>query len=165
MALDPETLRQTMRLWATGVTVVAARHGELMRGMTVSSFTSVALEPPLILICIQKNTEATEAILKSQCFSVSILADGQEDVSNLFAGYGPVLLEEANRFDHLKLIYAETGSPILADAMGWLDCRIQAILDGSTHHIVVGEVVQASGEPETMQTPLLYFNRDYHRLE
>jgi len=153
-----------MRMWATGVTVVAAKHGDTLRGITVSSFTSVTLEPPLVLVCIQKQTESAATILQSGAFAVSMLGEGQQEVSNLFAGFVPIP-NEANRFDGIDLIFAETGSPILAQAMGWLDCKLHATHDGSTHHIFIGEVVQASGQPEDgVRKPLLYYDREYRQL-
>ncbi len=163
MTLD-QKLRQTMRLWATGVTIVSAQHENMQRGMTVSSFTSVTLEPPLILVCLQKDKETADAILASRAFSVSMLGEQHLEISNLFAGFGPEMSPEANRFDGLAVEYAVTGSPILSDAMGWLDCKLHAVYDGSTHHIFVGEVVAASGSGEAIQQPLLYYNRAYRQL-
>lgn len=164
MTFDAMTFRKTMRLWATGVTIVAASYDGIMRGITVSSFTSVTLDPPLILVCIQKHTEAADAIRESGCFAVSMLGEGQQDISNLFAGFGPPLVEGANYFDDLNVIFAESGSPILADAMGWLDCRVHATHDGSTHDIFVGEVLEASGKSEEFKRPLLYYDTEYRQL-
>jgi flavin reductase (DIM6/NTAB) family NADH-FMN oxidoreductase RutF len=164
MTFDATTFRQTMRLWATGVTIVAARYDGVMRGITVSSFTSVTLDPPLILVCIQKPTETAQAIVASGCFAVSMLGEGQQDISNLFAGYGPELPEGANYFDDLDVILAESGSPILAAAMGWLDCTVHATHDGGTHHIFVGRVLEASGKSDEFKRPLLYYDTEYRQL-
>ena len=164
MTFDATTFRQTMRLWATGVTIVAANHDGIMRGITVSSFTSVTLDPPLVLVCIQKQTEAAQAIREGGYFAVSMLGEGQQDISNLFAGFGPELPDGANYFDDLNVILSESGSPILADAMGWLDCKIHATHDGSTHDIFVGEVLEASGKGEAFKRPLLYYDTEYRQL-
>ncbi len=165
MTYDSEKLRETMRMWLTGVTIVTTQNGDLARGMTVSSFTSVTLEPPLILICLQKQTETAQAILESGSFAVSMLGADQEYLSNLFAGFIP-LKEGEDRFEGLELIYAASGAPILHSSMGWLDCRVHSVLDGSTHHIFMGEVLEASGFPAdgSIQAPLLYYNRGYRRL-
>lgn len=163
MAYDPIIFRQTMRLWATGVTVVSSRDGDLLRGMTVSSFTSVTLDPPLILVCLQKQTETAQAILASGLFAVSMLGEDQQEVSNLFAGYSE-LAADADRFDHVAFEFAATGAPIISGSMGWLDCRVHQITDGSTHHIIIGEVVAASGHPQPSKMPLIYYNRDYRRF-
>jgi len=163
MTFDPILFRHTMRLWATGVTVVTARSGELMRGTTVSSFTSVTLEPPLILVCLQKITDTAQAILESGAFAVSMLGEGQEHLSNLFAGYVP-LEPDQDRFEGIPLHVAATGSPIITEAMGWLDCKLHAAHDGSTHHIFIGQVVAASDQGEGSPPPLLYHNREYRKL-
>lgn len=165
MTYNPDKFRQTMRLWATGVTIVAAQYGAEMRGLTVSSFTSVTLEPPLVLVCVQKKTEAAQTILDAGAFSVSMLGQGHEWLSNLFAGLTPIP-EGSNRFDGIPVIYAATGSPIIADAMGWLDCKLHDTYDGSTHYIFIGQVVEASGQPPdgVIKQPLLYYNREYHKF-
>lgn len=163
MAFDSTLLRHTMRLWATGVTVVTAQHDNQMRGMTVSSFTSVTMEPPLILICLQKQTETAQAVLDSGSFAVSMLGEEQREISNLFAGFVE-LAEDEDRFDRIEVALASTGSPIIKGAMGWIDCKVHATHDGSTHYIFVGEVVAASGESEHNQMPLIYYNRDYRRF-
>jgi len=166
MTFDPAKFRETMRLWATGVTVVTAKHGDLMRGITVSSFTSVTLEPPLILVCIQKHVETVPVIMDSGAFAVSMLGEGQNHISNLFAGYGdPPLAEGENYFDRVAVQYAATGSPIIGEAMGWVDCKVHQTYDGSTHHIFIGEVMAASGQPESGSLePLLYHNRKYREF-
>lgn len=165
MAFNADQFRATMRLWATGVTIVGARggDGQTLRGMTASSFTSVTLDPPLILVCLQKDTETSDCILETGSFAVSMLGEGQEEISNLFAGFVP-LAEDENRFDRMQVKYATTGAPILANAMGWLDCKVYQTYDGSTHHIFIGEVVEASGQGEEVLRPLLYYNRDYRQL-
>lgn len=164
MPFNPTNFRHTMRLWATGVTIVTAEHAGLKRGMTVSSFTSVTLDPPLILVCLQKATETADLIYASKNFAVSMLGEHHQEISNLFAGFVP-LAEGQDRFEGIKLHYAETGSPILSDAMGWLDCKLHAVHDGSTHHIFIGEVLAASGEAEHHAMPLIYYNREYRRIE
>ncbi|MFP4323789.1 MAG: flavin reductase family protein [Anaerolineales bacterium] len=163
MSFDPQIFRETMRLWATGVTVVGAKSGDTLRGTTVSSFTSVTLEPPLILVCLQKHVETAEAIVESGHFAVSMLGEDGAQISNIFAGYSD-LPPDADRFSAVPLIFAASGSPIIEGAMGWLDCRLHEIYDGSTHHIFIGEVLQASGQSEPVQRPLIYYNRGYHQL-
>lgn len=164
MGHDADKLRQTMRMWATGVTVVTTQLGAVQRGTTVSSFTSVTLDPPLILVCLQKQVETAQLILESGFFAVSMLGENQKDLSNLFAGIGDL---PADRFHNIETQRAATGAPILVGAMGWLDCRVQSVLDGSTHHIFMGQVVEASGYPAEAekQLPLLYYDREYRRLE
>ncbi len=159
MALDSNTLRMTMRQWATGVTVVTSALGEARGGMTVSSFTSVALEPPTVLVCLNKSTYTHDLVSKSGVYAVSMLASEQEALSNRFAGMEQ---DVTDRFTGLKLAYAETGSPLLPDALAWLDCRVHSTMDTPTHTIYVAEVVYAHVNPDA--APLIYHNRGYRLL-
>jgi len=152
-----------MRLWATGVTIVTAEHDGFMRGTTVSSFTSVTLEPPLVLVCLQKTTETAQVIRDSQAFAVSMLGENQQYISNRFAGYDD-LPDDEDRFKGIPYITRQTGSPIFQDAMGWVDCELRSMLDGNTHFIFMGAVVDASGEPDNPDLPLIYYNRGYRNL-
>ncbi len=159
MAIDPERLRASMRQWATGVTVVTTSSEGRRGGMTVSSFTSVSLEPPTVLVCLSKATYTHELVLESGVFAVSMLAAGQEALSNRFAGLDPAVTD---RFEGLVTITAETGSPLLPGAAAWLDCRVQSAVDTSTHTIFVAEVVYA--QVDANAAPLVYHNRGYRVL-
>lgn len=130
--------------------------------MTVSAFNSLSLTPPTILVCLQKETRTSEVLPGAGVFTVSILGADHAAISDRFAGRVP-LVEGEDRFDGLRLMTATTGVPILADALAWLDCKVREIHDGSTHWIVVGEVI-ATGQRGDNAAPLLYFNRNYHTL-
>lgn len=165
---DLVDLRSVMRYFPAGVTVVTALQAETNEpcGMTVSSFTSISLEPPLVAISLKKTATATEAILAQQSFGVSILRSDQEEISNRFAGFDPQFADHANRFAGLSIQTAKTGVPLLSDALNWLDCKVWAVYDGSTHHIIMGEVIASSpvnADDETAN-PLIYYNRGYHSL-
>jgi len=159
MLVDPETLRAVMRHWTTGVTIVAARDGAQAHGMTVNAFTSVSLEPPLVLVCIERAVRTHALIERSRAFAISILREGQQTISDRFAGRET---ENGNRFAGLKTFTAVTGAPILADNIGYLDCAVVAAHPAGTHTIFIAEVVAAKGQPSGK--PLLYFDRDYHSL-
>jgi len=167
MQLDPknelsEELRQTMRLWATGVTVVTTQSGQRRSGMTVSAFTSVSLEPPLVLVLLQKESVTCRLIRKSRIFAVSILGEGQEAISRQFAGL-TALPEGADRFNGVRFVSRSTGSPVLADAIAWMDCRVLRVIDAGTHYMISGQVL-ATGRKEPRTRPLVYHNRKYWRL-
>ncbi|MCC7210003.1 MAG: flavin reductase family protein [Anaerolineae bacterium] len=161
--VDPEMLRVTMRKWASGVTVVTtaleSESGVQRAGMTVSSFTSVNLDPPTILVCLDDSTYTYSLVKKSGVFAVSILAVGQDNLSTRFAGLDPKI---SDRFAGLELTTALTGAPILPGIAAWLDCRVSALYDAGSHTIVLGEVLAAGNETAAM--PLIYFNRGYHAL-
>ncbi len=159
MTVDPNALRVTMRQWATGVTIVTTVADNVRAGMTVSSFTSVSLEPPTVLVCLNKQSFPHDLVLRSGIFAISMLGIGQETLSNRFAGLDQSVTD---RFEGLNLITAETGAPLLPGAVAWLDCIVKSTHDTSTHTIFLGEVVFAGCDPE--RAPLVYYNRGYHAL-
>lgn len=164
MTVDSNALRATMRQWVTGVTVVTTTTptpGEYV-GMTVSSFTSVSLEPPTVLVCINKNTGTHDPLLAAGTFAVSMLGVGQELISNRFAGFDPTVTTHAQRFDGLGLHVAVTGAPLIQGAVGWLDCVVREKVETGTHTIFIGEVVFAQAFTETQ--PLVYYNRSYQLM-
>ncbi len=159
MTFDPQMLRLTMRQWATGVTVVTSALDDDRGGMTVSSFTSVALEPPTVLVCLNKDTYTHDLVKRSGVYAISLLAADQEVLSNRFAGIDPTITD---RFAGLALTTADTGSPLLPGALAWLDCRVINPVETSTHTIYIAEVVYAYVDPDGI--PLVYHNRGYHVL-
>lgn len=147
-----DQLRQVMSHWPSGVTVIAARYGNQARGMTASSFTSVSLEPPLILVCINEAAHLWPVLEKAGRFTVNLLPEGHEHTSAHFAGrpidgYDPLSQEE---------------SPVLEGAMATLHCKTWAIYPGGSHKIVVGEVEKVTLGKEVR--PLVYWNRGYRQL-
>lgn len=132
--------RGVMSRFASGVTLVCARRGEEVHGLTVSSFCSVSLDPPLILVCLRRDGYCHDFIVEAGSFAVNVLAATQEDAARRFAD---VRLSPAQRFENLAYRAETTGAPVLADAIAWLDCRVAAVHPGGDHSIVVGEVVTA----------------------
>ncbi len=129
--------------------------------MTASAFNSLSLDPPQIVVCLHKSAFTSQMIVKSGNFAVSLLSDDQRKVSEVFAGR--IAVEDiSNRFDGLETITAITGSPVLREAIAWLDCEVSKLHDGDTHWIIIGRVM-AAGNSDT-RDPLIYFNRGYHQL-
>ena len=155
-------MRETMRLWVCGVTVVTTTDGTQRSGMTASSFTSIALEPPLILVCLHKQAATSELIRETGIFGVSLLGEGQEQISSQFAGYFE-LPEGTDRFHNVETFTQKTGAPLLKDAIAWLDCKVFGIQDGATHWIIVGEVLATDRLPDPVW-PLIYHNRAYRQI-
>jgi flavin reductase (DIM6/NTAB) family NADH-FMN oxidoreductase RutF len=160
--VDPTALRMTMRQWVTGVTVVTSAADGFRAGMTVSSFTSVALEPPTVLVCLNKLTYTHKLVQRSGVYAVSMLGIGQEDVSNRFAGFDPRVTEHDQRFDGVELTTAVTDAPLIVGAVGWLDCKVIATHDTVTHTVFIAEVVFAQAFEG--RQPLVYYNRSYQTL-
>lgn len=157
--VDAETLRHAMRKWATGVAVVTSMDEGTPHGMTASSFTSVSLTPPQVLISLALATRTYQLVRSSRVFGVSLLAAGQEEISDLFAGR---LADGEERLSGLDTFTLVTGSPLLRDAIAHFDCRVIATFTSGTHTIFIGEVL-AAGSDETGE-PLVYYDRAYRSL-
>ncbi len=161
--VDSQAMRNTLRYWVSGVSIVTTQRGDQRGGMTVSAFSSLSIEPPQILICLNKSVSSLPLILESGIFAVNILAAHQLQLSDLFGGRVE-LPDDANRFDGLTLKTAVTGAPILTDCLAYLDCRIKHTFDGDTHQVIIGEVL-ATETHNLIPFPLVYYNRKYRALD
>ena len=161
MQAENEDLRLVMRNWASGVTVVTAKDGAQFHGMTVSAFTSISLQPPLVLVSLDKLSRTHDLVQNSQHFGVTILADDQKDVSDRFAGRIPAL--DDHRFLGLAIETLTSGAPFIVGGLAYLDCHIVHTYDTGLHTLFIGEVDAL----RTAQTgkPLLYHDQDYHDLK
>ena len=153
-------LRDMMARFATGVTVVAARHGPLLAGMTANAIASISIDPPLMMASIARRAETHGAIVGSHAFAVSVLSSDQRDLAECFAQ--PTTAEKLKRFCDAAWHEAETGSPILEGALAYFDCRLSARHDGGDHAVFIGEIV-AAGYREDAE-PLLWYASEYRRL-
>lgn len=158
MTVEVNDFKKAMQLWASGVTVVTTYTGELgAKGMTATSFSSVSLEPPQVLVCINGNADTGEDIQACQHFAVNILTAEQEAISNEFAGGA----SQEERFANVSWHKGKQGMPILQDSLTSLECRVLQQVRAGTHWIIVGEVLDVecrSGDP------LLYFRSAYRKL-
>lgn len=159
MTIKPDELRFVMRNWASGVCIVTASDGERLHGMTVTSFTSVALEPPLILVSLENTTRTNAMVRQSGRFAVTLLAEHQQELSDQFAGRLP---DDDHRFANVPYFMSELGSPIPEGCLAYLDCTLSAEHEASTHTIFIG-LVEAS-RIMNQGHPLLYYNQDYAQL-
>jgi len=141
MTIEKDFFRQVMGQFTTGVTVVTARSQDGLAGLTVNSFTSVSLEPPLVLICVDLYSTALPFIRASGSFAVNILTSEQENLSRCFATTSS---ERYEHFCHASFHVAATGSPILDGALAFIDSRIVAEYPGGDHVIFLG-LVEAMG--------------------
>jgi flavin reductase (DIM6/NTAB) family NADH-FMN oxidoreductase RutF len=134
--IESEAFRRVMGHYPTGVTVVAARdeHGEPY-GLTVNSFTSVSLDPPLVLVCIDHAAKSHDPLLAADTFSVSVLAAHQKDIAARFAS-----TPSAERFLDLAWESSPTGDPVLEGAAAWVGCSLWESHDAGDHTILVGRV-------------------------
>jgi flavin reductase (DIM6/NTAB) family NADH-FMN oxidoreductase RutF len=155
--IDPRTFRQTVGRFVTGVTVIALESEGEVRAMTANSFTSLSLDPPLVLFCLGKETKAGLHIRAVSGFAVSILGHDQQNLSSYFAGTW-------KDQDPPPFAFTEwEGGPRLEGCIAALGCRVHAIHEGGDHWIVVGEVV-ATYRVEDSGLPLVFFGGKYMTL-
>jgi flavin reductase len=150
------SFRAVLGRFATGVAVMTTLAGGEPHGMTANAITSVSLEPPLVLVCVERATTMARRVTAGGIFALTFLAADQADLSARFAD--PERPDGREQFDGLTTATAATGAPVLVGGVGWVDCRVWAVHDGGDHLIVVGEVVALEGgEGE----PLLYYRSGY----
>jgi flavin reductase (DIM6/NTAB) family NADH-FMN oxidoreductase RutF len=150
---DPKELRKALGCFLTGVTVVTSfdRDGA-PRGFTANSFTSVSLDPPLVLVCIAYTAGSYDVFEKATHYAVNILSESQRVVSGVFAA------RAADKFAGLAWRRGPAGSPILPDTVAWLDCVVHERMPAGDHLILLGRVV---GFEHTPHTPLGYCRGNY----
>jgi flavin reductase (DIM6/NTAB) family NADH-FMN oxidoreductase RutF len=156
---DPESLRRAMRHWVAGVTVVTSTYQGAAHGMTVSSFTSISLVPPMILISLERGSRTHALVSASGYFGVTILGAGQIDISERFAGRQD---HDVNRFEGLEVETLVSGSPLIRGGLAWFDCRVTAVQEAGTSTVFLAEVM-AARSPDG-DDPLVYSNRTYFKL-
>jgi len=153
-------LRDVMRRWATGVTIVTAENGGQKHGATVSSLTSISVDPPLVTVTIAKGTRTHHLMQLAGKFGITILSDQQQALSERFAGE---LTEDQDRFEGVNSKYIFEGIPVLESGLACLGCAIEYEYDMPKSTMFVGRVV--ASELGDAIPPLVYLNRTYRRLE
>lgn len=157
MTLDANAFRSALGRFASGVTVVTTCTPKgVDHGMTASAFCSVSLDPPLVLVCIEKIASMHDAIVSCSHFAVNVLAESQEPVARRFAEV------DGDRFDGIGYKRGAHSIPVLDDSLACLECRRTATYEGGDHTIVVGEVESANWNEER---PLLYYRGGYAGIE
>lgn len=160
MSFDPEKLRHAMRAWTTGVTIVTAIHEGQQYGMTVNSFTSISLEPPLVSMALKQLTHTHDLVVKSGMFAVTILTAEQKELSDRFAGKFPNITD---RFDGVQTeMLSPVDAPVFKNGMAYFRCRVVSSMPVGENTLFVAEVIAAHGEGAG--DPLVYHNREYWRL-
>ena len=159
MRLD---FRDCVGAFATGVTVVTSYSNGAPAGMTLNSFTSVSLDPLLVLFCAEKIARFHDAVLAAGSWALSVLDEDSEKVSRWLSTRGRPLTGQLDEIPHHP--GPLTGAPILDRALSALECRTTAVHDGGDHSIVVGEVIGVTG-PRSPGRPLLYYAGQYRRLD
>ncbi|HEV7768887.1 MAG TPA: flavin reductase family protein [Thermoanaerobaculia bacterium] len=155
MPIDDARFKEALSHFASGVTVVTTEHEEKPYGMTVASFASLSLHPPLVLVCVAKAVKTHAALLASGVFGVSILSSTQADLSNRFAS------KIDDKFEGVSVRRGSHGIPLLEGAICTLECKVHEQFASGDHTIFVGEVLDAQvGEGK----PLAYYRSGYREI-
>ena len=157
MPIDQNAFKEALRGWASGVTVVTSRAGEKIHGMTVSAFSSVSADPPLVLVCANRSSTTHGIIEEGGVFAVNILAEHQQEVSNVFASSK----YEDSRLERVGWTEGATGAPIIDEALASLECRVRSAHHEGSHTIYIGHVESVHASDAD---PLLYYKGGYRSL-
>jgi flavin reductase (DIM6/NTAB) family NADH-FMN oxidoreductase RutF len=156
MTVDQKAFRETMSCFASGVTVVTACTGAgAPVGLTVSAFSSLSLDPCLVLICLDKRVSNLDRF-RDGPFAINILAQDQAGLSNRFAS------KLDDRFEGVAHNAGETGAPLLPDALAWVECETHEVLPGGDHDIIIGRVVACGRQADGV--PLVYYRGGYRAV-
>lgn len=156
MSFDPKAFRQALGAFTTGVAVVTAASEAEPVGITVNSFTSVSLEPPLVLWCLKKDSHRYRAFVDAAGYTISILGTEHESVSSRLARQGE------HKLTDMDLLATELGPPALADALAIFECKAHAVHEGGDHEILVGRVLRFARREAG--APLIYYRGRYGAL-
>lgn len=154
--IDPAEFRKVLGQFATGVTIVTTRDEEgNPQGLTANAFTSVSIDPPLVLVSIATKADSHEHLSNAGFFCVNILGEEHEELSNKFAKHGD------DKFTGVIHDDVHTGAPVLDDAIAWIDCQVHKVYEGGDHNLFLGRVV---GLHHRGGRPLLFYDGKYQKL-
>lgn len=155
-AVENEVYRDVIGRFASGVTVITTVTRGVDHGTTASAVSSLSIEPPMLLICLNKTSDTQAAIMQSGVFGVNILAEHQGEVAYQFAKKGQ------DKFDGVAVQRGGTGVPLVRDALAHLECEVEETVTGGTHTVFLARVREAAGSEGA---PLTYFRGRFGRLE
>lgn len=157
--LDLDLFRDVMAKFPSGVVVVTTANPDGYHGATMSSFTSLSLDPPLVLICVDREIQTHDKIANAPAFAINILARDQTFLADQFSGRAPLADPEFRRVPHRV---GALGAPLIDGCLAWIECRPWATYAGGDHTIFVGQVEELSlGDADD---PLVYFDRGFTEL-
>lgn len=157
--MNKEDFKAVLGHFPAGVTIVTIKAGDAVHGCTVSAFSSISLEPSLIMVAINQDSRSANLLNQPNAtFAVNILVSDQANISDQFAW-----VKTDNKFELGEWTTAVTQAPILQNALGWLDCTIHSTHDAGTHTLYIGQV-EACRLVQPNQAPLIYWNRGYREL-
>ena len=155
-AIEQQHFRRVCGKYATGITILTVLDTRgVPHGMTVNSFTSVSLSPPLILVCIDRQTSILHHFRSATRFGINVLDENQKELSTCFARSGH------DRFSGTPWIPGETGAPVLPAVLATMECEVTQMVEAGDHVVVIGAALHATWREGQ---PLIYFNSSYQRL-
>lgn len=158
MAINGKEFKQALQNWASGITIVTTQSKSFgLQGMTVSSFSSVSMEPPQVLVCINQSVSTGGGLKESGVFTINILSSEQQSTSNLFAN--PNKYEE--RFVNTPYTLGQNGAPLLTESLASLECTVIEQIAVGTHWIIIGEIQKTH---LNHGDPLLYYKAGYRLI-
>jgi flavin reductase (DIM6/NTAB) family NADH-FMN oxidoreductase RutF len=160
LGFSGKEFRATLGAFATGVTVITTRGEAHDYGMTATAFSSVSLDPPLVLVCVISGSAGADLIPRNGVFAANILSSGQEAISNYFASRDRPRGRDA--FAEIPHREVATGAPVIDDVAAFLDCRLAETHEAGDHIIFIGEVVALGVDPEV--EPLLFHGSRYRAV-
>lgn len=152
---DAESFRHVLGHYPTGVAVITAQPGSGPVGLSMNSFTSLSLQPPLVLFCPAQSSTTWPQLREVGSIAINVLSAGQEDVSRQFAG------KASERFEGIAWSAGQNGAPLLDDALGWIECAVQAEYPAGDHTVVIAEI-QRMGVHAHIGDPLVFFRGAYY---
>ena len=161
MPASPDDFKQVFARWASGVSVVTTNDDGMLYGLTVSSFSSLSLAPPLVLVCLNNENRLVAMVRNCGKFAVSVLRAGQVSASNYFARPGRLPTRE---FTEIEGEWTPFGVPVVKGSLAWVACSLHNTVECGDHTIVMGQV-EETGFEGSGEDPLLYFNRGYRTLD
>jgi len=157
MTIDERLLRKALGCFATGITVVTSKAADGSPvGLTVNAFSALSLDPPQVLVCVDKRTGCLDAFKRAGCFAVHVLRQEQRELSMTFAS------KQSDKFAGLSMETGASGAPVLPGCLAMFDCKTEQVLEGGDHLIFIGRVLQL--EHSEAGQPLLYYRGSYNQL-
>jgi flavin reductase (DIM6/NTAB) family NADH-FMN oxidoreductase RutF len=161
-SVAPAEFRAALGRFASGITIMSTLQDGVAHAMTANAFTSVSLDPPLVLVCVDKGVRMHDAVQECGYWAVSVLAGDQQPIADRFARSGRDLYTQ---FDGIGTTPGpKTGCPVIEGALSWLECRTWATYDGGDHTIVVGEVLSLGVPEGNDHGALIYYAGGYREL-
>ncbi|MCP3374409.1 flavin reductase family protein [Bradyrhizobium cajani] len=159
-SIDPRSLRYTLSRFASGITIITGLVDNVPTGFTCQSFYSVSLTPPLVSFCVMKTSKSWPGIRSSGRFTVNVLSEEQQAISDGFAKSG------ADKCTHVDWARRPNGKVVIAGTLMWLDCSLHSEHELGDHFLVVGKVEEMSPvDWDTQRNPLIYFRGQYRQLQ